>query len=72
MMASASDIVTLVSSVVLRLSVYIFLRWVSACLPSSPRRASNVLAAQLITYDCRYPPRYAPTMDGLEQKPDDS
>ena len=30
-MASASHILTLVSSVALRLSVYIFLRWVSAC-----------------------------------------
>jgi alkaline phosphatase D len=29
-MASASDILTLVSSLALRLSIWIFLRWVSA------------------------------------------
>lgn len=47
-MASVSDVIALVSSVALRVSIYIFLRWVScprhlaACLNSTP--LANVLS----------------------------
>jgi len=41
-------------------------------LPAESAACRNVLGAVLITYDCRFPPRFAPTILHLWQDPDDS